>query len=182
MSFWEMSQLVFCYFRHKVFNLALLDCHQIIFHVYFKDKCVHWLHEQVLSFLLQADDLFHPELLQILHDGKHDHHVVLASSSPDFLVGPIANQLGLTHWIGSIYAINDHQRASYLKKLVDGKAKAEYVQDLAKTLQVPLNQMTFYTDSILDLPLLEIVGKKVCVNPDRKLTQLAELHNWEIMS
>ena len=39
---------------------------------------------------------------------------------------------------------------------------------------VDLRQSYFYTDSIADLPLLEIVGYPVAVNPDRPLRKLAK--------
>ena len=45
-----------------------------------------------------------------------------------------------------------------------------------------LLQSTFYSDSINDLPLLKEVGVAVAVDPDKKLRQLAQANNWQIIS
>jgi phosphoserine phosphatase len=41
--------------------------------------------------------------------------------------------------------------------------------------------MTFYTDSINDLPLLEKVHHPVATNPDARLRQLATERGWRIL-
>ena len=40
----------------------------------------------------------------------------------------------------------------------------------------------FYSDSINDLPLLELVNKPIAVNPDRKLKSMAKKRNWHILN
>ena len=40
---------------------------------------------------------------------------------------------------------------------------------------------TFYTDSILDMPLLEKVEKPVAVNPDSDLLRVSQDLGWEII-
>lgn len=37
-----------------------------------------------------------------------------------------------------------------------------------------------YSDSITDLPMLELVGNPVAVNPDRELTRVAHDRDWEM--
>jgi HAD superfamily hydrolase (TIGR01490 family) len=39
----------------------------------------------------------------------------------------------------------------------------------------------FYSDSYTDIPLLEICGKPVAVNPDSTLAKAAKKHGWDIM-
>ncbi len=38
----------------------------------------------------------------------------------------------------------------------------------------------FYSDSISDLPLLQVVGNPMCVCPDDSLRQIAEKSGWTI--
>ena len=45
---------------------------------------------------------------------------------------------------------------------------------------IDLSKSYFYTDSIEDRPLLEIVGNPQAVNPDDKLSQVAFENNWPI--
>ena len=51
----------------------------------------------------------------------------------------------------------------------------------AKTNNIDLSKSFFYTDSIDDYPLLEIVGKPIATNPDHKLSQLAFENDWKIL-
>ena len=43
------------------------------------------------------------------------------------------------------------------------------------------NGTTFYSDSILDMPLLEKVEKPVAVNPDNDLLRVSKDFGWEII-
>jgi putative phosphoserine phosphatase/1-acylglycerol-3-phosphate O-acyltransferase len=61
----------------------------------------------------------------------------------------------------------------------EGKARAG--RTFAKTNNIDLSKSFFYTDSIDDYPLLEIVGKPIATNPDTKLSQLAFENNWPIL-
>ena len=52
----------------------------------------------------------------------------------------------------------------------------------AETNRVDLAGSYFYTDHISDRPLLERVAHPVAVNPDPKLTRLAQAQDWEILA
>jgi phosphoserine phosphatase len=41
--------------------------------------------------------------------------------------------------------------------------------------------VTFYSDSINDLPLLELADQPVAVNPDEKLLAVAKSRNWPVL-
>ena len=43
------------------------------------------------------------------------------------------------------------------------------------------NGTTFYSDSILDMPLLQKVEKPVAVNPDNELLRVSKDRGWEII-
>jgi HAD superfamily hydrolase (TIGR01490 family) len=38
----------------------------------------------------------------------------------------------------------------------------------------------YYSDSVSDLPVFEVVGHPVCITPDKKLTRIASEKGWEI--
>jgi phosphoserine phosphatase len=44
-----------------------------------------------------------------------------------------------------------------------------------------LSDSYFYTDSLSDLPLLNLVGQPVAVNPDLRLKRLAQRRGWPIV-
>jgi len=61
-----------------------------------------------------------------------------------------------------------------------GEGKAHAAKELAKKHNLDLKKSFFYTDSIEDLPLLEIVGKPRPMNPDTKLSALAYQNDWQV--
>ena len=61
-----------------------------------------------------------------------------------------------------------------------GHGKLVRARRLAEELGFKLEEAVFYTDSITDLPLLEAVGERVCVNPDPRLRRLARARGWKI--
>ena len=50
---------------------------------------------------------------------------------------------------------------------------------LAREQGINLNQSYCYTDSIVDLPALEMVGFPVAVYPDEELEAMAKSNGWE---
>ena len=53
-----------------------------------------------------------------------------------------------------------------------------FLEDLLQ--QHDLKQCTAYSDSINDLPMLEMVGSPVAVNPDRALRRHAKAQGWAV--
>jgi len=44
------------------------------------------------------------------------------------------------------------------------------------------SRVTFYSDSIIDLPLLEAVEFPIAVNPDQTLEEIARDRGWKIIT
>jgi hypothetical protein len=65
--------------------------------------------------------------------------------------------------------------------IVHGPEKAARVQELAKEREIDLTRSFAYTDSINDLPLLELVGNPVALNPDRQLRVVARRRGWQVL-
>lgn len=59
-----------------------------------------------------------------------------------------------------------------------GEGKVERALRLSERLGFRLEEATFYSDSISDLPLLERVREPVCVNPDVRLRRVASRRGW----
>ena len=51
---------------------------------------------------------------------------------------------------------------------------------LAQNMNIDLAQSYAFTDSIADIPMLEVVGHPTAINPDRALEKLAEVRGWDI--
>jgi phosphoserine phosphatase len=59
--------------------------------------------------------------------------------------------------------------------------KVHWASTLARELGVRLDECTFYTDDVGDVPLLELVGEPVAVNPDPRLRRVAVRRGWRVV-
>ena len=63
---------------------------------------------------------------------------------------------------------------------LSGAAKAEAAEAWANQSGVDLSESYAYADDMSDLPLLELVGRPVAVNPERRLEKLAHSRGWPV--
>jgi alcohol-forming fatty acyl-CoA reductase len=61
-----------------------------------------------------------------------------------------------------------------------GEARSTLVEEYAAANEVDLSVSFAYADAISDLPMLERVGTPVVVNPDPRLSQIADQRGWRI--
>jgi hypothetical protein len=62
-----------------------------------------------------------------------------------------------------------------------GPGKVEAMREVAEQDGIDLEGSYAYTDSFTDMPMLELVGNPVVVNPDRELREAAEENDWPIL-
>lgn len=121
-----------------------------------------------------------PQQLALDHIAAGEQ-VWLVTASPIEVAEVIARRLGLT---GALGTVAEHVDGIYTGRLVDGimhgTKKAEAVAALAAREGMDLADCTAYSDSTNDLPMLELVGQPVVVNPDAKLRAHARAHKWPI--
>jgi hypothetical protein len=61
-----------------------------------------------------------------------------------------------------------------------GPHKAAAIKALAEDLRLNLEGSFAYSDSATDMPMLEVVGNPVAVNPDKPLRRIAIERDWTI--
>jgi HAD superfamily hydrolase (TIGR01490 family) len=107
--------------------------------------------------------------------------VWLVTATPVELASILARRLGLTGALGTVAESAD---GVYTGKLVGGllhgEAKAAAVQALARREGLDLSRSSAYSDSVNDLPMLELVGHPHVVNPDARLLAEARLRDWPV--
>jgi HAD superfamily hydrolase (TIGR01490 family) len=107
--------------------------------------------------------------------------VWLATAGPAELARQLAARLGLTGAIGTEVEVRDgHCTGALEGPLLHGKAKAEAVKKLGEQRGWDLTQVSTYSDSLRDLPLLRCGGRPNAVNPDRKLRRVATAEGWPV--
>jgi HAD superfamily hydrolase (TIGR01490 family) len=131
--------------------------------------------EEVISPLIYA------EALERMHDHRAAGRLVcMVSSSPQEIVEPMARMLQVDRYIATRPRIVDGKYTGDLDFYAYGPHKAAAIQALAEELGVDLQGSYAYSDSATDLPMLEVVGNPVAVNPDKALRRIAIDREWTI--
>lgn len=110
------------------------------------------------------------------------HDVVIISASARELVEPIAKELGVTTVVSTELAKKDGVFTGEITFYCKGAAKAQAIMDLTARRGYDLAQSFAYSDSAVDIPMLEAVGNPNAVNPDRALRKVAADKGWNIHS
>lgn len=107
--------------------------------------------------------------------------VWLVTATPIEVASIIARRLGLTGALGTVAEVHDgHYTGRLVGEILHGQAKADAVRTLADREGLDLNHCTAYSDSTNDLPMLQIVGYPIAVNPDRVLKARARREGWAV--
>jgi HAD superfamily hydrolase (TIGR01490 family) len=118
-----------------------------------------------------------------LIDEHHDagRKVFIVSASPEEIVAPLAQYLGADEAIASRARVDRHGRyTGEMQFYAYGPAKADAMRDVARRQGIDLDASYAYSDSATDVPMLEVVGHPVAVNPDRELARVAKERGWEV--
>ena len=108
--------------------------------------------------------------------------LVMATTTPEVLISPLAEMLGFDDVIATRYG----ERSGHFDGTIDGdfvwgRGKARAVQRWAHRNGVDLDRSYAYSDSYYDVPLLSIVGFPHAVNPDPRMVAQATLRRWPIV-
>ncbi|POH70344.1 HAD-IB family hydrolase [Cryobacterium zongtaii] len=124
-----------------------------------------------------------PETVAVAHAHlKAGREVWLVTATAQEVADVIAERLDLTGALGTKLATVD---GIFTGQLVDGichgSRKAVVARGLAEDRGIDLALCWAYSDSHNDIPLLELVGNPVAVNPDTTLRRYALARGWPIM-
>jgi HAD superfamily hydrolase (TIGR01490 family) len=127
-----------------------------------------------------------PAALELVkqHQAAGDH-VMIVTATNEFVTRHIAAAFGVTDLI----AVSLGRDASgWITGEIDGtpsfkEGKVQRVAQWLEARQLTWQdvQITFYSDSVNDLPLLEKAQTPVATNPDARLRQLATDRGWRIL-
>jgi HAD superfamily hydrolase (TIGR01490 family) len=127
--------------------------------------------------------LVYAEALAIIDEHhRAGRRVVVISSSPVEIVQPLSRYLGIDEVVGTRPEIDEQGKyTGRLDFYAYGPGKAEAIRQLAERERIDLTASYAYSDSATDLPMLEVVGHPVAVNPDKELREIAEGRDWMIV-
>jgi HAD superfamily hydrolase (TIGR01490 family) len=173
----------FAYFCHRAFSTPLATLHQNHFDEFFAGKQHQIFEEQAQLFVEECCTslIYAPAFRRLVNLRDNGHYVVILSGSPTFLVKPMAKHFGIAQGVGTEYAVDAAGHFSHVSHVMDGPDKAQFAQEIAEELEISRRDIEAYSDSHFDLPLLQIAGKAVGVNPNKKLRKLCISNGWEIL-
>jgi HAD superfamily hydrolase (TIGR01490 family) len=145
-----------------------------------RDELVTLSHDIFDSRLIQR---LWPETVAVAHAHlKAGREVWLVTATAQEVADVIAERLELTGALGTRLDTVDGIFTGRIKDgICHGNRKAVVAREIAEARDIDLAQCWAYSDSHNDIPLLELVGNPVAVNPDAMLRRYALARGWPVM-
>lgn len=113
---------------------------------------------------------------------QQNNTLIMISATHFFITEPIAQLLGIPHLLATMpEIINNRYTGNYLGTPTFREGKVTVLNQWLQKHTMSLNDSYFYSDSINDLPLLELVSYPVTVNPDATLSHIAHQRQWPVI-
>lgn len=150
-----------------------------------KGKSHHQIQPLIDEFITDiiTPAIYQQALERIEWHRKRGDHILIISATGEHLVKPIAAVLG----VKNVIAIHIEQHNGIYTGATTGILS--FKEGKVERLKIWLQQQNHnykgsygYSDSINDLPLLNLVNKPFAVNPDPTLAMHAQMKEWTIMN
>ncbi len=139
------------------------------------DLCEHWFRESAVHHISAT------ATERIAYHRDKGHLVVMLSAATPYLVAPVAHYVGCDEYLCTQLEVVDGKLSgNIVPPDCFGLNKVHWAQDCLAKNSGDLAATYFYSDSYSDLPLLELVGHPVAVNPDPRLRRVARARGWPI--
>jgi fatty acyl-CoA reductase len=123
----------------------------------------------------------YPEGMRRIREHKRaGHRVLLLTGALDVVVEPLAALLEVEVDCAHLLVKDGRLTGDLESPPPAGEARSTLLEEYARHKQVRLDESFAYADSLSDLPMLEIAGTPVVVNPDPRLSQLASQRGWRV--
>jgi HAD superfamily hydrolase (TIGR01490 family) len=126
---------------------------------------------------------YRPKAKTVLTEHRHKgEKLVLLSSTSIYMAERIVMELELDDMLCNRFEVDAGglYTGKPLGEICYGKGKLTMARAYAERHKVDLANCAFYTDSMADSSVLEVVGRPVAVNPDPRLKRLARARGWPV--
>ena len=172
-----------------VFALSGADHDQIErMRAYLTSMCTGWDVAQVREIVSETlheiiDPIVYDEAVELIAMHKAaGREVVIVSTSGEEVVAPIGAMLGADHVVATRMVVDDGRYTGEIERYTYGPEKAVAVVQLAEQRGYDLGGSYAYSDSVTDVPMLELVGHPYAVNADRALRKIANERDWPLLT
>ena len=123
----------------------------------------------------------YPEGMRRIREHKRaGHRVLLLTGALDVVVEPLAELLEVEVDCAHLLVKDGRLTGDLESPPPAGEARGSLLEEYAARNGIALADSFAYADSLSDLPMLELVGTPVAVNPDARLSQMAGQRGWRI--
>ncbi|MVU79205.1 HAD-IB family hydrolase [Nocardia sp. ET3-3] len=125
----------------------------------------------------------YPEAWRLVREHEAaGHTLLLVSSVTRYQVAPVAEELGIPNVLCTDMAVQDGVLTGHVAgKPLWRNGKADAVRRFAIARDLDLTRSRVYADSAADLPLLQLAGYPVAVNPDPRVVLEAAEKDWPVL-
>lgn len=140
------------------------------------------LHNEFMQKHVEPLMLNKAETLLRQHREQGDHLLIITATN-GFITRPIAQRLGVADILATDPEVIDGRHTGkFVGTPCFQSGKISNLQEWLQQTNHSLTGAYFYSDSINDLPLLELVDKPVAVDPDERLAAIANERQWKVIS
>ncbi len=123
----------------------------------------------------------YPEGMRRIREHKRaGHRVLLLTGALDVVVEPLAELLEVEVDCARLLVRDGRLTGDLESPPPAGEARGVLLEEYASRNGLVLAESFAYADSLSDLPMLELVGTPVAVNPDARLSQVAGQRGWRV--
>jgi putative phosphoserine phosphatase/1-acylglycerol-3-phosphate O-acyltransferase len=179
---WELAKGLGAYLRYK---LGVLNLHSYTLELMQQFRGEREADLEALGLELFEEMLvgaIYPEAARLIREHQQaGHEVLIISGAVRFVVEPLAEHLGVPNVLCTRLEVDEGRFTGRLiEPICFEEGKIYWVQQFIEEQRIDLARSYFYTDSVTDIPLLELVGHPVVVNPDPMLYRAAVRRCWPV--
>lgn len=141
----------------------------------FREECRAWVLSDVIPLLTDK------ARREVERKRREGYVLAILSGSSPYAIEPLAQELGIEHILCSRLTVSHGRFTGTIEPpLAFAEGKVTLAKAWAQDHGVSLHESVFYSDSISDLPMLEVVGEPRIINPDPRLQRVAKKRCWPI--
>lgn len=179
---WELAKGLGAYLRYKLGILNIQEWAREALREYAGQEEALLAKRTREEFAPQVIEAIYPEARERVEWHRAQGHLVaIVSGATRFVVEPLAEALGVEHMIYTRLEVVDGRfTGRVIEPVCFEEGKIYWLEQFIEDERIELAKSYFYTDSITDLPLLELVGHPVVTNPDPMLYRVARKRHWPV--
>ena len=115
-------------------------------------------------------------------DREAGYTPVLVTGGIDFVLRPAADALGFEHLLANKMIFEKDIATGRIEEpLLAEAGKVKVMEEFCRQYNVDTAASKAYSDSLSDLPMLEMVGEPTALNPEDKLRAVARERGWPVL-